>query len=163
MRYSQLAKCAHPRQGRLLAISVLFVSVFCIPVAALSVTRATDRGAVPPNRDIYVRYGCYECHGFEGQGGGSYGGPRIAPQVWPFGAFAEQVRRPRGSPFAMPAYSPRILSDSELKGIYDYLRAIRAPPPDGPQAHNTAVPTRSVARSPAVGWWTTMHVTNIPN
>jgi hypothetical protein len=44
----------------------------------------------------------------------------------------------------MPAYSPRILSDAELKGIYDYLRAIPAPPPDSPQADNAVIPIRNV-------------------
>jgi len=79
------------------------------------------------DRDAYVTYGCHQCHGYEGQGGGIYGGPRIAPRVWPFVAFAAQLRRPRGSPIPMPAYSPAVLNEADLKRIYDYLLSIREP------------------------------------
>jgi hypothetical protein len=93
---------------------------------------AISAGASEPvkshvDRDVYVAYGCYQCHGYEGQGGGVYGGPRIAPRVWPFAAFAAQLRRPRGSPIPMPAYSPAILNEADLKRIYDYLLSIREP------------------------------------
>src|SRR5258708_15189695 len=79
------------------------------------------------DRDVYVAYGCYQCHGYEGQGGGVYGGPRIAPRVWPFAAFAAQLRRPRGSPIPMPAFSAVVLDEADLKKIYNYLLSIRQP------------------------------------
>jgi len=95
---------------------------------------AVSAGASEPakshaDRDVYVAYGCYQCHGYEGQGGGVYGGPRIAPRVWPFAAFAAQLRRPRGSPLPMPAFSPAILKEDDLKKIYNYLLSIREPVP----------------------------------
>src|SRR4030088_3435047 len=84
---------------------------------------AVSAGASEPerphmDRDGYVAYGCYQCHGYEGQGGGVYGGPRIAPRVWPFAAFVAQLRRPRGSPIPMPAFSPNILNEADLKSSY---------------------------------------------
>jgi mono/diheme cytochrome c family protein len=93
---------------------------------------AVSAGASEPerphmDRDVYVAFGCYQCHGYEGQGGGVYGGPRIAPRVWPFAAFAAQLRRPRGSPIPMPAFSPAILDEADLKKIYNYLLSIREP------------------------------------
>jgi mono/diheme cytochrome c family protein len=88
---------------------------------------ASEASTSPANREVYIAYGCYQCHGYEGQGGGSYGGPRIAPPVWPFEAFAAQLRRPRGSPIPMPAYSPSILNEADLKRIYDYLVLIPQP------------------------------------
>jgi Cytochrome C oxidase, cbb3-type, subunit III len=101
-------------------------------VALSLVLGAVNSGASEPerphvDRNAYVAYGCYQCHGYEGQGGGIYGGPRIAPRVWPFAAFASQLRRPRGSPIPMPAYSPAILNEADLKRIYDYLLSIREP------------------------------------
>jgi len=110
------------------AVSSVSLLVVCSQLTACNVATATDRTGVADGRDTYVRYGCHECHGFEGQGGGAYGGPRIAPQTWPLEAFTAQVRRPRGSPFAMPAYSPTVLDDAELARIYEYLRGISGPP-----------------------------------
>ena len=69
---------------------------------------------------MYVTYGCYQCHGYEGQGS-LFTGPRIAPDLLPYEAFAQIVRKPYGS---MPAYSPQVLQQSELQGIYDYLKSI---------------------------------------
>jgi mono/diheme cytochrome c family protein len=85
---------------------------------------SADQAVSDPARELYVQYGCFSCHGYEGQGGGSYGGPSIAPGTWPLEAFVGQVRRPRGSPFAMPPYSPAVLDDADLLQIYSYLRRI---------------------------------------
>ena len=74
-------------------------------------------------RELYVRNGCYQCHGYEGQGGAA---PRIAPSAYPFEAFAALVRRP---PNEMPAYAPAVLSDEQLNAIYRYVRSVAEPPP----------------------------------
>jgi mono/diheme cytochrome c family protein len=100
---------------------VLFI---VLVVACTSSAESADHGISDAPRALYVDYGCFSCHGYEGQGGGTYGGPRIAPGVWPLQAFVAQVRRPRGSPFAMPPYSPTALSDADLLQIYNYLRRI---------------------------------------
>ncbi len=81
---------------------------------------ATELSAQPGDdgRTLYVAYGCYQCHGYEGQGGAA--GPRIGPSPYPFIAFARLVRRPAD---VMPAYAPGVLDDSTLEKIYDYVRA----------------------------------------
>jgi len=76
-----------------------------------------------PDRELYVSYGCYQCHGYEGQGGAA---PRVAPSLYPFEAFAQFVRRP---PDEMPAYAPGQLDDDALRAIYRYVRSIPEPPP----------------------------------
>ncbi len=71
----------------------------------------------------YVEMGCWQCHGFQGQGG------RNAPLVvrlLPYEAFEHQVRHPRN---VMPAYTRNILSDERLRAIYSYLEQI-PPSPD---------------------------------
>ena len=73
------------------------------------------------DRALYVGYGCYQCHGYEGQGGEAL---RIAPTAYPFDTFAERVRRP---PNEMPAYALEVLSDADLEAIYRYVRS-RAEP-----------------------------------
>ena len=78
----------------------------------------------PGYRD-YVEMGCWQCHGFQGQGGDGDDGPALAPDVLPYEAFVNQVRRPYG---VMPAYSPAILGDDRLRRIHDYLESLPAPP-----------------------------------
>ena len=76
----------------------------------------------PGYRD-YVEMGCWQCHGFQGQGAGS---AALAPNPLPYEAFANQVRRPVN---VMPAYSPNVLSDERLRRIYGYMQSI-PPAPD---------------------------------
>jgi ubiquinol-cytochrome c reductase cytochrome c subunit len=72
----------------------------------------------------FVTNGCYQCHGYQGQGGAA--GPRIAPTAYPYEAFARLVRRP---PNEMPAYAAESLSDETLRAIYGYVRSLPEPPP----------------------------------
>lgn len=71
----------------------------------------------------FVAMGCYQCHGYQGEGGGN--GPRIAPNPLPLAAFREQLRHPRS---VMPAYPPGQLSDARLQRIHDYLQSQPQPP-----------------------------------
>ncbi len=72
-------------------------------------------------RELYLRYQCWQCHGYEGQGGAA---ARIASIAYPFDAFARFVRHPD----LMPVYPPHLLSDDKLRLIYEYIRSIPAPP-----------------------------------
>lgn len=91
-------------------------------------------GAAPawsgePGKDVeeglalYVSQQCWQCHGYEGQGG--VAGVRLARTLLPFESFARLVRFTN----LMPAYSPRVLSDEQLRLIYAYVRSIPEPPP----------------------------------
>ena len=66
----------------------------------------------------YMKNMCHTCHGTAGQGGDRGSGPRIAYDVWPWEAFAQQVRRPRQS---MPRYDTAHVSDADLADIYAYV------------------------------------------
>ena len=68
---------------------------------------------------LYTENGCYQCHGYVGQGGGA--GPRIAP--WTIGAEAliTYVRHPAGQ---MPPYTAKVLPDRDLNDIAAYLKSI---------------------------------------
>lgn len=92
-----------------------------LPIAlALALAAAPELPAqtTEDGRALYVAYGCYQCHGYEGQGG--MAGPRIGPSPYPFIAFAQLIRRPAN---VMPAYAPSVLDDATLEKIYDYVRA----------------------------------------
>ena len=70
----------------------------------------------------YVEMGCFQCHGFQGQGASS---PPLVARLMPYEGFANQVRRPRN---VMPAYSQNVLSDVKLRAIYHYLEQVPASP-----------------------------------
>ena len=72
-------------------------------------------------RSAFTSYGCYQCHGFEGQGEGA---PRLAAKPYTLEAFSTFVRKP---PNEMPAYARSVLSDATLASIYRYVQSI--PPP----------------------------------
>jgi ubiquinol-cytochrome c reductase cytochrome c subunit len=86
---------------------------------------ATAAGNVETGKKLYTSYGCYQCHGFEGQGS-SATGPRLAPRPLPLAALTRYVRRPTGQ---MPPYGPRIVSDADLADIHAYLTSRPAPAP----------------------------------
>jgi mono/diheme cytochrome c family protein len=72
-----------------------------------------------------MKYMCYTCHGTLGQGADRGTGPKLAPGMLPYAAFALQVRTPR---LDMPPYRQKFLSDQELSDIYSYL-ALTKPSP----------------------------------
>lgn len=85
---------------------------------------APPSGDKKAGRDIYMRYGCFACHGTSGQGGGENvgGGPKLAPDPLPFVAYRYQIRHPRA---IMPAYSQKVLSDAQVADTYAYVASIR--------------------------------------
>ena len=79
--------------------------------------------AVRDGRALYDSHQCWQCHGYEGQG--SVAGVRIAPTLYPFEAFSRLVRHTN----IMPAYSPNVLSEEQLRLIYAFVQSIPEPPP----------------------------------
>ncbi len=87
-------------------------------------TVTADSGNAQNGKRIYSSYGCYECHGREGQGS-KLTGPRIAPDPTEFSAFVQYIRQPVGQ---MPPYTSKVVSDAELADIYAFLKALPQPP-----------------------------------
>jgi mono/diheme cytochrome c family protein len=92
-------------------------------LAVLSPVLAFAQNAENGKR-VFVRDGCYECHGYAGQG--TIAGARLAPPVLNAQGMIRYVRRPAG---AMPAFTDKVLSDQEVNDIYAYLKTIPAPKP----------------------------------
>lgn len=89
-------------------------------VAGLVLTSSVAAaGSGEKGKAAYVRHGCWQCHGFDGQG--SVAGSKIAPNPMPFEAFSDFVRTTGG---AMPPYQKAILSDEDLADIYAYLQSV---------------------------------------
>jgi mono/diheme cytochrome c family protein len=74
-------------------------------------------------RSLFEKYGCYQCHGHEAQGGSA--GARLAPRPISYAAFSKYVRQPLNQ---MPPYTAKVLPDRELADIYAFLSSIPQPP-----------------------------------
>jgi len=81
-------------------------------------------GNAESGKRIFLKDGCYQCHGREGQGS-SMTGPRIAPNPPPLEVILSYVRKPSGE---MPPYTSKVISDQELTDIYAYLQSRPLPP-----------------------------------
>jgi mono/diheme cytochrome c family protein len=102
------------------------LSMACVcAAAALQAHAQAPAGDAARGNAAYMKQGCYACHGTAGQGGDRGSGPRIAYDVWPWEAFAQQVRRPRE---AMPRYAVEHVSDQDLADMYAYIVSIKRGP-----------------------------------
>src|SRR5215472_10721735 len=79
--------------------------------------------SVEKGKQAFVQHGCWQCHGYQGQGG--IAGLKLAPDPIPFETLSNFVRTTNR---AMPPFSKAILSDEDLADIYAYLQSI----PKGP-------------------------------
>ncbi len=97
-----------------------FVFLLAIALADLVFSHsAATAGSAEKGKTGYVKHGCWQCHGFVGQGGVT--GPKLAPDPMPFEAFSAFVRHTRG---AMPPYQAAILSEQDLADIHAYLQSL---------------------------------------
>lgn len=100
------------RTGYLLAVSLL--------LAAGGVNAAEER----TGEQLFKDFGCVLCHGSTGYRGG-IGGRPIAPMQHSLDAFRVLVRSPGNS---MPAFAPQVLSEEQLKKLYEFLRSVSPSP-----------------------------------
>ncbi len=110
---------------RVLLSAVPFNVAAWLALAAASVFAQTDTASAERGAKLYVEKMCYTCHGYAGQGGERDSGPTLTPGLWPYPAFAQQVRHPRQD---MPRYSSRFVSEDELADIHAYLASIKPGP-----------------------------------
>ena len=80
------------------------------------------QGDAANGKKLFQADGCYQCHGYVGQGGRA--GARIGPPVLNVAGVIRYVRRPTGQ---MPAYTEKVISDQQLTDIYAYLKSVPAP------------------------------------
>ena len=123
---------------RRMAIIALTASAFALGLIALCAgalrTAAQDAknsapaGNAENGQKLFVKDGCYECHGREGQGS-SMSGPRIAPNPIPLDAIIGYIRTPKGE---MPPYSAKVLPDKDVADIYAFLQSRKEPPKASP-------------------------------
>jgi len=99
-------------------------AVLTLLAASLLHGQRNDSGNTGNGKRLFVQNGCYECHGYVGQGGAA--GARIAPSSMVAEGFIRYVRRPFGQ---MPPYTEKVMSDSELTDVWAYLNTLPAAKP----------------------------------
>lgn len=93
-------------------VSALFTLAVAIPAMC-------QNGDAATGKKLFLRDGCYECHGYAGQGGAA--GARIADIGLNAQGLIRYVRAPAGQ---MPAYKDKVVSDQELTDIWAYLQTM---------------------------------------
>ena len=96
-------------------------------VAASSIAFAQQSGSPPAGdaasgKTLFTKIGCYQCHGYAGQGGKA--GAALVPAGFTAQGLIRYVRRPAGE---MPAYTEKVASDRELTDIYAYIKSLPVP------------------------------------
>jgi ubiquinol-cytochrome c reductase cytochrome c subunit len=91
----------------------------------MALARAQDSaGNAEAGKRLYMKNGCYQCHGTVGQG--TIAGARIGPPPLSLQGVIRYVRRPAGQ---MPAFTEKVMPDRELTDVYAYLKTIPPPKP----------------------------------
>src|SRR5215471_18721313 len=87
---------------------------------------ALAAGSPEKGKADFTKYGCYQCHGYLGQGSSvTSNGKVIYNTALPLEAFMSFVRTTNR---AMPPYSEKVLPNQDLEDIYAYLESLPKPP-----------------------------------
>ena len=146
------------------AVTALLTLPLCASVKALTpaagsaAVRAWGRGEVAQGYRLYVSAGCYQCHGYVGQGS-KMTGPALIPLSGNDAYIAGYVRSPRG---LMPPFSARVLSPSALNLIIVYIHSLKPGRPakeiallkpyltDQPPPSGVGLPAAGFASTPSI-------------
>ena len=92
-------------------------------VLGASLLMAQGAPSAARGEQTYMRVGCYQCHGTNGQGNDA--GPALTPRTMPAVAMAAFIRV---TPGRMPVYPEEVLSDEEVADIVAFLESVPPPP-----------------------------------
>ena len=88
----------------------------CAAVIMIVCLHAWPAMAADKGEAEFLKYGCWQCHGTQGQG--TTAGPTLAPDTLPYEGFAAFVR---SSSRQMPPYREAVLPEPDLQAIHAYL------------------------------------------
>ena len=111
-------------------ISILVAAIALVTVGVSAQTPAPSQaptastGNADTPKKLWVSVGCWQCHGYEGQGGAA--GSRLSGRNLPLAGLTAYVRRPTNQ---MPPYTEKVLTNADLAHIHAFLQSRPAPPP----------------------------------
>ena len=94
-------------------------------LGCVGATAQTNPGNAEHGKRLYLKNGCYQCHGQSGQGG--LAGARLAQTKLTQAAFIAYVRNP--APGGMPPYRAPVMTDQELTDVLTYIKTFPEPAP----------------------------------
>ena len=86
-------------------------------------TANAPKGSAETGKTLFMKFGCFECHGREGQG--AVTGPRLNQNPITFARFNTYIRKPSGE---MPPYTTKVVSEQQAADIYAFLQSLPRPP-----------------------------------
>ena len=101
-------------------LSITTIAVTAIVLAQAGAADTAPGGNAARGKQLFAVDGCYECHGYQGQGNGR-DGPKLAPDPPPLSLITLVLRKPIDR---MPVYTSKVLSDNDVADIYAYLQSI---------------------------------------
>lgn len=87
--------------------------------ATIALPAGADAADPKRGREIYVKVGCWGCHGYNGQGATAVSAPKIAPDPMPLEALIVFLRKADRT--LMPPYDAKGLPDKDVADIHAYL------------------------------------------
>ena len=108
------------------SLILIAASLFAVAVAGAQTPapspQAAPAGNAETGKKLWVSVGCWQCHGYEAQGGAA--GPRLSARNLPWTGFSAYVRRPTNQ---MPLYTEKLLPTADLAHIYAFVQSRPAP------------------------------------
>ena len=101
---------------RWIKLAALAASVFVVQSSGFA-------ASVENGKRVFMRVGCWQCHGTVGQGS-PITGPKLAPDPMPLEAMTAFIR---SSNRAMPPYREAVLPNADLADIHAYLVSVPKP------------------------------------
>lgn len=95
------------------------------PARAAQAADDAPAGDAQNGKKLFAANGCYECHGYQGQGAAQTGAARVGPPQLSFDGFKTYIRKPTNQ---MPPYTAKAVPDKDVADIYAYLKSIPMPP-----------------------------------
>ena len=126
--FAPLGRAMDAVKALLLATALLCALTGAAQSQSSTAARPSAAPSTTNGKVVFMRVGCYTCHGTVGQGGA---GARLAPNTMPLAAMQAWVRG--GTPGwsiarGMPAFPAAVISDSELADVQAYLASLPPPP-----------------------------------
>jgi ubiquinol-cytochrome c reductase cytochrome c subunit len=90
----------------------------------LLVQTPAPRGNAESGKALFMKIGCYQCHGREGQGSTATG-PRLNQNPITYSRFSTYIRKPTGE---MPPYTTKVVSEQQAADLFAYLQSLPKPP-----------------------------------
>jgi len=101
------------------SLAIVAIAAVLLPHLVPAQSQPAPSGNADTGKKLFLKDGCWECHGYAGQGGRD--GARIGATSLTLQGVIRYVRKPTGS---MPAFTDKLISDQEMADIYAYLKSL---------------------------------------